>query len=81
MDGAFNASSPNPVTMNEFAKTLGKVMKRPSFFKVPKFALKLAAGEVADIITASLKVIPERLLEHGYKFRFTNLKDALADLF
>jgi uncharacterized protein len=81
LSGAFNASSPNPVTMNEFAKTLGKIMKRPSFFKVPKFALKLAAGEVADIITASLKVVPERLLDHEYKFKFMNLKGALADLF
>jgi len=81
LSGAFNASSPNPVTMNEFAKTLGKILKRPSFFKVPKFALKLAAGEVADIITASLKVIPERLMDYGYKFKFLNLKDALDDLF
>ena len=81
LNGAFNASSPTPVTMNEFAKTLGKIMNRPSFFKVPEFALKLAAGEIADVITASLKVIPERLLEQGYKFKFENLKDALADLF
>ena len=81
INGAFNASSPTPVTMNEFAKTLGKIMNRPSFFKVPEFALKLAAGEIADVITASLKVIPERLLEQGYKFKFENLKDALADLF
>ena len=81
LHGAFNACSPNPVTMNEFAKTLGKVMKRPSFFKVPKFALTLAAGEVADIVTASLKVIPEGLLEQGYKFKFANLKDALENLF
>jgi uncharacterized protein (TIGR01777 family) len=81
LNGAFNACSPNPVTMNEFAKTLGKIMKRPSLFKVPKFALNLAAGEIADSITASLKVIPKKLLEEGYQFKFANLKDALRDLF
>lgn len=79
--GAFNACSPNMITMNEFAKNLGKVLHKPSFFKVPEFVLNLTAGEVAEIITASLKVIPKKLLEHGYKFKFVNLKDALTDLF
>lgn len=79
--GAINACSPNPVTMNEFAKYLGRIMNRPSFFKVPKFALTLASGEVADIIIASLRVIPKKLLEVGFKFKFDNLKDALSDLF
>ena len=79
--GAYNACSPKPVTMNEFASILGKVMNRPSFFKIPRFALAMAAGGVADIITASLKVIPKKLLDLGYKFKFENLKDALADLF
>jgi uncharacterized protein (TIGR01777 family) len=79
LKGAFNACSPDIVTMNEFAKTLGKVINRPSFFKVPEFTLKLAAGEVAEIITASLKVIPKKLLELGYKFKFDSLTDALKD--
>jgi uncharacterized protein len=78
--GAINADSPNPVTMNEFAKTLGEVIHRPSLIKVPKLALTLAAGEVADSITASLKVIPKKLLEHDYKFKFENLRNSLADL-
>lgn len=81
LSGAYNACSPKPVTMNEFAKTLGKIMNRPSFLKVPRFVLALALGEMADTITASLKVIPKKLLERGYKFKFENLKDALADLF
>ncbi len=78
--GAINATSPKPVTMNEFAKTLGKVIHRPSLFKVPRFALILAAGEVAGSITASLKVIPKKLLEHDYKFKFENLRNSLSDL-
>ena len=80
ISGAINASSPNPVTMNDFAKTMGKIMKRPSFFKVPEFVLTLATGEVAGSITASLKVIPKKLLDQGFKFKFENLRDALLDL-
>ena len=81
LKGSFNACSPDTVTMDEFAKALGKIMHRPSVFKVPKFALTLAAGEAAEVITASLKVFPKKLMELGYKFKFGNLKDALADLF
>ena len=81
LKGSFNACSPDTVTMDEFAKALGKIMHRPSVFKVPKFALTLAAGEAAEVITASLKVFPKKLMEVGYKFKFGNLKDALADLF
>lgn len=81
LNGAFNACSPNPVTMNEFAETLGKVLHRPSFLKVPDFVLTLIAGEIAEVITASLKVIPKKLLEKGFKFKFKYLKNTLEDLF
>ena len=66
--------------MNEFAESLGKVLNRPAFFRVPKFALYLAVGEVTESITASMKVIPQKLLENGFKFKFENLEDALRDL-
>lgn len=78
--GSINAVSPNPVTMSEFATTLGKVLKRPSLFKVPKFILKIAIGEAANIITASQKVSPNKLLDLGYHFEFSNLEDALRNL-
>ncbi len=80
MSGAVNASSPNPVKMKEFAKVLGEVLDRPSLFKVPEIALKIAVGEVAETITASLRVIPEKLLKLNYQFRFLNLKTALENL-
>ncbi len=80
LNGVVNACAPDPVTMNEFAKTLGKVMHRPSLFRVPKFVLRLAVGEVTESITASMKVIPQKLLEDGFKFKFGNLRDALTDL-
>lgn len=80
ISGPLNAVSPNPVLMKEFANTIGKVLKRPSLFSVPTFALKLALGEVADVISASQRVIPEKLLSYSFKFKYEFLNDALEDL-
>ncbi len=80
LKGAVNACAPDQVTMNEFAKTLGKVMSRPSLFKVPKFVLKIAVGEVTESITASMKVIPQKLLDEGFGFKFGNLNKAIKNL-
>ncbi len=78
--GPLNAVSPNPVIMREFANKIGKVLNRPSLFPVPISALKLMLGEVADVISASQRVIPEKLLSYGFKFKYEFLIDALEDL-
>lgn len=80
IDGAFNVSSPNPVTMDEFVKTLGKVMNRPSFLRVPKFALKLVFGEGALATLASIRMQPEVLVKNGFKFEYPELGDALRSV-
>jgi len=80
MTGAVNASSPNPVTMKEFAQNLGNILHRPSIFTVPQFILKIVAGEIAGSINASLKVNPKKLLESGFEFKFKKLNEALEDL-
>ncbi len=77
--GAVNASSPNPVTMNEFAEQLGDVLHRSVFFRVPKLAMKAIIGESADFIIASLRVVPEQLEGSGFKFAHPLLKNALSD--
>lgn len=79
-NGPVNAVAPNPVTMNEFAETLGKVLHRPSFFRVPGFALKIVVGEGAESILASLRVIPEKLMQNKFNFEFENLKPALENV-
>jgi len=79
-NGPYNACSANPVTMNELAKTMGKVMNRPSFFRVPEFILKTALGEAAEPILASLRVQPKRLQTSGFEFEFEELEEALADI-
>lgn len=80
ISGPVNGSSPNPVTMNDFAKHLGKVLSRPSIFKVPEFALKIIVGESASSVAASLRVIPEKLNQQNFPFEYPNLIDALHDI-
>lgn len=78
--GTFNACSPSPKTMEELAKSIGSVMNRPSFFKVPEPLIRLVLGEAADPITDSLRVYPARLQEAGFSFKYDDLKLALADI-
>jgi uncharacterized protein (TIGR01777 family) len=80
ISGVLNGTSPNPVTMREFAKTLGKVLHRPSFFTVPEFVLKLAVGEGAQSILSSLRVIPQKLIKNSFKFKYEHLEPALISL-
>lgn len=80
ISGAVNAASPNICTMKEFANTLGKVLHRPTLFPVPEFALKIAIGEAGKVVLMSQRVIVNKLLESGYKFKFENLEEALRNL-
>ena len=81
LNGGINAASPGIVRMNEFAKTFGKVLHRPSLFNIPKFAMKLVAGEVADYAVMSQRISVDKILNAGYEFKFENLEEALRDLF
>ena len=78
--GPVNAVSPHSVKNKLFASALGKVINRPSIFPVPKFVLKTAIGEAADVVTASQRAIPEILINSGFKFKFEKLETALKDL-
>ena len=79
--GPVNVVSPNPVTNNEFTKTLGRVLGRPTLLPVPAFALRLLAGEMADeMLLASTRVHPGKLLSTGYEFRYPELEGALRHL-
>ncbi len=81
LEGVFNLSSKNPVQAKEFYRQLGKVLNRPSWLPVPAFAMRLLLGEMADeLILSGQRAIPKRLLENGYQFDFSDLKQALADL-
>jgi uncharacterized protein (TIGR01777 family) len=78
--GAINSASPGIVRMKEFATELGKVLHRPALFPIPKIAVKILKGELGNFVTDSQKVIPNKLLQSGYNFKFENLEDALRDV-
>ena len=80
ISGPVNVVSPENVKMSEFAKTLGRILKRPAIFNVPEFALRILVGEVTSTIVSSQRVIPKKLIEHGFKFKFDKLEDALKNL-
>ena len=79
--GPVNLVSPNPVTNSEFTTALGKALNRPAFLPVPALALKLLFGEFANEgLLSSARVIPQKLNEHGFVFRYPELAVALQDL-
>lgn len=78
--GAVNASSPYPITMNELAKSIGKILHRPSFFRVPEFVLKMVLGEMSESVLTSQRVYPEKLNSLSYKFLYPEINGALVDL-
>jgi uncharacterized protein (TIGR01777 family) len=82
VSGPVNAVAPNAVRNADFTKVLASVLNRPAFFPVPEFALRAAFGKMAaeELLLASQHVEPAKLKESGYKFRFEDLRGALANL-
>ncbi|MEW5720290.1 MAG: TIGR01777 family oxidoreductase [Chloroflexota bacterium] len=79
--GVFNLTAPNPLTNAEFGRVIACVLRRPFWFPVPAFALKLALGEMAELLLLSgQRVVPEKLLQAGFKFQFADAENALRDV-
>ena len=77
--GPVNATAPKPVSNGEFSKTLARALNRPSVFRAPAFALRLAMGEMADaLLLKGQRVVPTRAVQMGYQFRYSELEPALA---
>ena len=76
--GAFNLTAPNPATNEQFVKTLGHVLSRPTVLPLPEFAVKLIFGEMGEtLLLQGARVLPKRLEDAGYKFKYTNLQEAM----
>ena len=76
--GAVNSVSPNPVTNGEFTKTLGEVLYRPTILPLPSFAVNMVFGEMGDaLLLASTRVVPKRLEDAGFEFKYPELKTAI----
>lgn len=79
--GPLNATAPNPVTNMEFARTLGRVLRRPAIVPAPEFALRLALGEMADVVLGGQRVIPAVASSLGFTFQHPALEGALRAIY
>jgi uncharacterized protein (TIGR01777 family) len=79
--GAYNVGAPNPVTNAEFTRALGRALGRPTVLPMPEAALKLLFGEMSELLLVSDRMLPKRLLDEGFKFRYPDLDRALAAIF
>jgi uncharacterized protein (TIGR01777 family) len=78
--GNFNLTAPEPMTNGELAKLIGKNMRRPAFIPVPGFAMRMAFGEVAEVVLDGQRAVPQRLLELGFEFQFPDAEAGIKDL-
>ena len=80
LEGPVNFVAPSPLTMDQFGRTLSKVMQRPHWLPVPSFALKIALGEMSMLVLEGQKVTPEKLLGAGFSFQYPELEKALREI-
>lgn len=81
--GAFNATAPMPITNKSFTLLLSKAMQARPLHKLhaPRFILRASLGEITQMILCSQQVLPEKMFNWGYSFKFKELKQALNDIF
>ena len=77
VDGPVNFTAPQPVRQGELARRLGRHMGRPAWVSTPAPILRLALGELAETLLASQRVVPERLLNLGFTFRYPDIESAV----
>jgi hypothetical protein len=75
--GAINASAPAPATNRDLSRALGRALRRPAFAPVPGFAVRVLYGEMGQIVTGGVNMVPARARELGYAFRHPELDEAL----
>lgn len=80
MQGVYNATAPHPVRMTELTKTMGQVMNRPSWLPVPAFAIEALLGDGAMVVLEGQQVLPQRTLATGFKYQYSHLQPALAQI-
>lgn len=77
ISGPVNFNAPNPVRNREFSKTIGRVLNRPSIFRVPGFLLRMAAGEFGEMLLNGQRVYPKKLIDQGFEFTYPELETAV----
>lgn len=81
ISGPINVTAPSPVTNRQFAAALGRALHRPAIMPTPAFLLRIALGEMAAVLLTGQCVRPERAQQHGFRFRYERVDEALADLY
>lgn len=81
INGPVNNAAPNPETMKDFSKHVGKAMGRPSIFRVPAFIVKMLTGEMGEVVLTGRRAVPRKLMDAGYKFKFAHAIDAWKSVF
>lgn len=79
-EGIYNLTAPNPTTNKGLTKAIGKVLRVPTFFRIPLLALKIKYGDGAIVIASGQKAIPKRLIEEGFSFEFQSIEEAIEDI-
>jgi NAD dependent epimerase/dehydratase family enzyme len=80
--GPLNVTAPEPVTNEDFSRSLGRVLGRPAWLKAPSFALRLMLGEMADaLILGGQRVLPAVAQQHGFAFQYPTLESALRQIY
>lgn len=79
-EGVYNLGAPHPVTNAEFTKALGKALSRPAFLPVPEFVLRLMYGDGCKVMTDGQSMIPKRLLDSGFVFKYPTIETALEEI-
>jgi uncharacterized protein (TIGR01777 family) len=80
LGGPVNLTAPRPVTVSEFAATLGRAVRKRAVLPAPAFALRMGLGQAATALLDSQRVVPRRALGAGYKFRYSEVDEALKPL-
>ena len=81
VSGPLNATAPEPLTMSDFCKALGRALHRPSWAPVPAFMLKLLLGEMSDMLLTGQKALPAKALKAGYVFKYPTADAALKGIY
>jgi uncharacterized protein (TIGR01777 family) len=81
VDGPVNISAPETLTMAQFCSILGHVLHRPSWLPVPSLILRIVLGEMSAVVLSGQKIIPRKLLDLRYNFKYPNAMQALKNIF
>lgn len=78
--GIYNLTAPEPITNAELARTIGRIAHRPAIVPIPGFLFRLMFGEVATVVLDGQRVIPSRLMQQGFTYKFSSVEAAVTDL-